>query len=52
MAIMGDLHLEPGHQMALFEEARRQLVAAVTADPQAAARVVQLGALPGCWADG
>ena len=42
-AIMGDLHLEPGHQMPLFEEARRQLVAAVTAPDVAAPRVVQLG---------
>ena len=42
-AIMGDLHLEPGHQMALFEEARSQLVAAVTAPGVAAPRVVQLG---------
>jgi hypothetical protein len=42
-AIMGDLHLEPGHQMALFEEARSQLVAAVTEPGVAAPRVVQLG---------
>ena len=40
---MGDLHLEPA-QMHLFEEARAQLAAAVTAGGTAAPRVVQLGA--------
>jgi 3',5'-cyclic AMP phosphodiesterase CpdA len=46
-AIMGDLHLEPGHQMKLFEEARRQLVGAITEDASAVPRVVQLGDLGG-----
>lgn len=44
---MGDLHLEPGKQMQLFEEARRQLTAAINAPGVAAPRVVQLGDLGG-----
>ena len=51
VAIMGDLHLEPA-QMHLFEEARAQLAAAVTAGGTAAPRVVQLGALMGGRARG
>lgn len=43
VAIMGDLHLEPGHQMPVFEEARRQLISAVNEPGIAAPRVVQLG---------
>lgn len=41
---MGDLHLEPGHAMAQFEEARRQLITAINEPGVAAPRVVQLGA--------
>lgn len=44
VAIVGDLHLEPGPQEPLFEEARRQLVGAVCEPGVAAPRVVQLGA--------
>lgn len=47
VAIMGDLHLEPGHQMPVFEEARRQLISAVNEPGIAAPRVVQLGDLGG-----
>lgn len=46
-AIMGDLHLEPGHAMAQFEEARRQLITAINEPGVAAPRVVQLGDLGG-----
>ncbi|PSC75593.1 calcineurin-like phosphoesterase [Micractinium conductrix] len=47
VAIVGDLHLEPGPQEPLFEEARRQLVGAVCEPGVAAPRVVQLGDLGG-----
>ncbi|KAL4854283.1 hypothetical protein ACK3TF_004974 [Chlorella vulgaris] len=46
-AIVGDLHLEPGPPMDQFEDARRQLVAAVSKPDVAAPRVVQLGDLGG-----
>ena len=45
IAVVGDLHLEPG-QMSIFDSAARQLSAAV-AGAEGAARLVQLGDLGG-----
>lgn len=47
VAIVGDLHLEPGPPMVKFDEARRQLISTLNAPGIVAPRVVQLGDLGG-----